>query len=144
MPTEQPGDGQTLSDEALARPPAPSATVPAAPAAFVPPTVYNADAAPPVPPTLATLTDQDARPSVPAAGTTPARPLPTVPGYEVLKELGRGGMGVVYKARDLKLNRTVALKMLLAGGHAGPQDRLRFQIEAETVAGFRHPNIIEI
>ena len=70
--------------------------------------------------------------------------LPRIPGYEVQGVLGRGGMGVVYKARHLRLNRTVALKMLLAGAHAGPESRGRFLREAEAVAGLRHPNIVQV
>ncbi len=68
----------------------------------------------------------------------------SVPGYEIESVLGYGGMGVVYKARHLKLKRTVALKMVLAGEHAGPRDQARFRIEAEAVARLQHPNIVQI
>src|SRR5262245_37256220 len=75
----------------------------------------------------------------------PAAPLPaSVPGYELLSEVGRGGMGVVYKARHLALNRLCALKMILAGGHAGPLELLRFHQEAELVARLANPNIVQI
>ncbi|MFO0880615.1 MAG: LpqB family beta-propeller domain-containing protein [Gemmataceae bacterium] len=67
-----------------------------------------------------------------------------VPGYEILEELGRGGMGVVYKARHLRLNRLVALKMILAGGHAGQAARERLHMEAEAVARLNHPCVVQI
>src|SRR5262249_19734089 len=70
--------------------------------------------------------------------------LPRIPGCEVEAVLGSGGMGVVYKARHPRLNRTVALKMLLAGPYAGPGELERFLREAETVAGLRHANIVQV
>jgi serine/threonine-protein kinase len=77
------------------------------------------------------------------APAPPATGLPQVPGYEIEAVLGRGGMGVVYKARHLALKRTVALKML-AAGHPHPVEQSRFRAEAEAVARLQHPNIVQI
>ena len=72
-----------------------------------------------------------------------ARALNEPPDYEICGELGRGGMGIVYKARHRRLNRLVALKMI-RGAHADEIQVTRFKIEAEAVAALRHPNILQI
>jgi eukaryotic-like serine/threonine-protein kinase len=69
---------------------------------------------------------------------------PVLPGYEILEELGHGGMGIVYRARQVELNRLVALKMIRAGEDAGPEQMARFQVEAEAVARLQHSHIVQI
>jgi tetratricopeptide (TPR) repeat protein/tRNA A-37 threonylcarbamoyl transferase component Bud32 len=74
----------------------------------------------------------------------PGADLPRIPGYDVETLLGRGGVGVVFKARHRRLNRPVALKMLLVGACATTAERERFLREAEAVAGLRHPHIVQV
>ena len=75
---------------------------------------------------------------------TSSDPLPIGPGYEILEELGRGGMGVVYKARHFRLERLVALKMILPGWDRSPDRLERFLTEARAVARFQHPHLVQI
>lgn len=77
-------------------------------------------------------------------GAPAPMPLPMIPGYQIEKELGRGGMGVVYRAKHRQLNRTVALKMLRDRGLADGAQLARFRVEAEAVAKLQHPNIVQI
>ncbi len=79
--------------------------------------------------------------TVPVSGRVES---PTVPGYEVLEELGRGGMGVVYKARHQALNRLVALKVPYVVNAAAPELRQRFMQEARAAAELEHPNIVPV
>ena len=85
--------------------------------------------------TLAFPSSEPAAPAVPVAVS--------IPGYEILGVLGRGGMGTVYKARQCGFDRLVALKMIHAGGHAG-DDLARFRTEAQAVACLQHPNIVQV
>ncbi|MFO0957095.1 MAG: protein kinase [Isosphaeraceae bacterium] len=83
------------------------------------------------------------RPSIGSSDTFLAQQ-PKAPGYEILEELGRGGMGVVYRARDARLNRVVALKMLRDSMYASNEMRIRFRIEGEAVARLQHPGIVQV
>ncbi|MHC4598721.1 MAG: protein kinase domain-containing protein, partial [Planctomycetota bacterium] len=80
--------------------------------------------------------------SVPESGSSCSK---TLGPYQILEEIGRGGMGVVYKAFHLQLKRTVALKVLIAGEDASDEAIARFHREAEAVAKLgRHPNIVPV
>ncbi len=85
----------------------------------------------------------DAPSSRPTDSPAPPRPIGPV-GYQLVKELGRGGMGVVYRARQLGLDRDVALKMVLAGAHASPEQLARFRTEAQAIARLKHPDIVQV
>jgi hypothetical protein len=120
------------------------------PAAPWPSTLADSPPAPVAPPAF--LQEGRETPS-PAAGpqTTGSQAPPdrladggTVPGYQIVGELGRGGMGVVYRAVHEELHRPVALKMILAGSHAGADERARFRDEAKAVAALGHPGIVQV
>jgi hypothetical protein len=138
-----PGDGRCVA-EAPTLPPA----VAASQALTVPP------AAGPRLDALSGEASEDARPIVPPAGAPATQVAPAsalaaaewvaVAGYEVLGALGKGGMGVVYKARQVGLDRIVALKMIRYAEDAGPLERERFRTEGQAVARLQHPNIVPI
>jgi eukaryotic-like serine/threonine-protein kinase len=87
--------------------------------------------------------DDPKRPLLPPAKIVP-NSWPRVAGYQILEVLGSGGMGIVYKAHQERLDRFVALKMIRAGGGARPEDLARFESEAKAVAAIEHNNIIKI
>lgn len=86
--------------------------------------------------TSAPLREQDS--------TSATEGFPTIPGHEILDKIGEGGMGVVYRARDLNLNRLVALKMVRSVSSAKPDAVTRFFAEPEIVARIRHPNVVTL
>ncbi|MBI1831524.1 MAG: protein kinase [Planctomycetes bacterium] len=95
-----------------------------------------------------TMRLQDAPAARTLRGTADSAPfdktLPTIPGFQLLEELGRGGQSVVYKARQESLNRIVALKLVHGGAAADPEERARVRREAEAVARLEHPQIVQI
>ncbi len=132
--TDRPPDNEMLATIVGAMP------RPTDPAPADPPTRF-VEGAPSAAPTKAAPT----RPASEHAQGPPQHPgLPSVPGYRVLGVLGRGGMGVVYRAWQVAARRLVALKMIRSGAHAAPQELARFRTEAEAAARLRHPNIVQI
>jgi serine/threonine protein kinase/WD40 repeat protein/tetratricopeptide (TPR) repeat protein len=91
-----------------------------------------------------TAAGHDPRPA--PAETSEAAPLaaPAIPGYEIVEEIGFGGTGVLYRARQIGTNRPVAIKVLSAGAYAAPAQRARFRAEAELIARLQHPNVVQI
>src|SRR5262245_18308920 len=89
-------------------------------------------------------TEPNEMPTLSSGPPGPPGGVPTLPGYEILGEVGRGGMGVVYRARDVRLNRVVAVKMILGGGHAGADELARFRREAESIARLHSPHIVTV
>jgi serine/threonine-protein kinase len=96
------------------------------------------DSSPPTAPFL--VLSPTAAPSRTPGGTLTV----DIPGFQIETEIGRGGMGVVYRAQHVQLKRTVALKVVLAGQFATPEQRLRFQFEAELAARIRHRNVVQV
>jgi serine/threonine protein kinase/WD40 repeat protein len=128
----------------------PQLTVPAPSPPTPPPATAAPESTPPTFPSeaealLKNLRFGKPRVEAPPATETPAADaFPQIPNYEIECELGRGGMGVVYKARHTALHHTVAIKMILASAHASPGEVVRFLAEAEAVAAVKHPNVVQV
>jgi hypothetical protein len=97
-----------------------------------------------VEPTLGVTVDAATKSVPDTQARASGRSEPDFPGYELLGELGRGGMGVVYRARQVRANRVVALKMILSADLAGENERERFRREAEAIASLDHPNVVKV
>jgi serine/threonine-protein kinase len=131
-PPDPPPDGRTASHDPPLLSPAKTHDTAG------PPGPGAATASPPTDPALtASLAAGFSQPSDPGLPPPP-------PGYELLGVLGRGAMGVVYRARQVALNREVALKVILAGRHASAVHRVRFLAEAEAVAALSHPGVVQV
>ncbi len=131
MPPNRPPDDRTLRPDVTVdyRGPAETSATPGATLAAASSDSFKSGAS-----------DSGAEAQVDPRPRTPKR----IASYEILAEIGRGGMGVVYKAQDPRLKRAVALKVILAGGHAGEVELARFQIEAEAVARLSHHHFVQI
>ena len=138
--TVGPPSGQVAYAATMELPPAEAAELPEATRDT--PTLSMQPRAPGDSPTLTHSPNEE----LPASGQASSRrqPLPSVAGYDILGVLGRGGMGVVYKARQQGLNRVVALKMVLAAEHATADQLGRFLAEARAVALVKHRHIVQI
>jgi eukaryotic-like serine/threonine-protein kinase len=88
--------------------------------------------------------DSSSTVALPTHSDQSAVPFPAVPGYEIVALIGAGGMGVVYQARDLRLHRDVAIKMVLGGAVAGRTAIARFLAEAEALAALQHPHVVQV
>ncbi|MFO0935042.1 MAG: serine/threonine-protein kinase [Gemmataceae bacterium] len=101
-------------------------------------------------PTVTSMGESAYPPTVDAKhdGTSPDMPalnrLPFIPGFDVIQEIGRGGMGVVYKARQYSLNRLTAIKMVIVERQPSAEELIRFRLEAEVAARIRHPNVVQL
>lgn len=94
--------------------------------------------------TLSTGTQFQGANGSPSASPLEGMPVPRIPGYEILGILGRGGMGIVYRARQTGLGRVVAIKTILSGNWADPEQLARFRAEAEAIARLQHANIVQV